>query len=304
VNNSTDCNDSNASVNPGKTEVCGNGLDDNCNGQVDENCPVTEQSIWGNTGTPQVPNDNDGQAIEVGVKFRSSQAGTITGIRFYKGAQNTGTHVGSLWSAAGVRLASATFSAETASGWQQVRFTTPVSIAANTTYVASYYSPTGRYASTARSFANSGVSNGPLTALRNGVDGANGVYKYGTSGLPTLGFQSTNYWVDVLFKAGTTTTTLKATTLTAPVAEAAGAALHLQALPNPSASFFTLQVQGTGTHPILIRVVDALGRLVESRQLPAAGAILQLGQRYPTGTYFIQASQQNQSKTLHLLKIP
>lgn len=38
VYNNTDCNDTNATVNPGATEVCGNSIDDNCNGQVDENC--------------------------------------------------------------------------------------------------------------------------------------------------------------------------------------------------------------------------------------------------------------------------
>ena len=41
---------------------------------------------------------------------------------------NTGTHVGNLWSASGALLARATFSAETASGWQQVNFASPVPV--------------------------------------------------------------------------------------------------------------------------------------------------------------------------------
>ena len=61
-------------------------------------CPC---SIWPSTATPAVASDPDSSAIEVGVKFRADQAGFITGIRFYKGSGNTGTHVGSLWSASG-----------------------------------------------------------------------------------------------------------------------------------------------------------------------------------------------------------
>ncbi len=40
VANASDCDDVYATVNPGAIEVCGNGVDDNCNGQIDENCTV------------------------------------------------------------------------------------------------------------------------------------------------------------------------------------------------------------------------------------------------------------------------
>ena len=115
----------------------------------------------------------------------------ITGLRFHKSAINTGTHVGHLWSRTGQLLATATFTNETATGWQEVAFATPVAIAANTTYVASYHAPNGHYSVNERHFAAAGVDSPPLHALRDGVDGGNGVYGYGAERtFPTGTFQS------------------------------------------------------------------------------------------------------------------
>jgi len=160
------------------------------------NCPC---SIWDQTATPATPSVNDKKATEVGVKFQADVDGYITGIRFYKGDLNTGTHIGNLWSSDGTLLATATFVNETASGWQQVNFATPVAVTANTTYVASYHTEVGYYAANTNYFATSGVDNPPLRALANGVDGGNGVYLYGASGFPTTSFKSSNYWVDAVF---------------------------------------------------------------------------------------------------------
>jgi hypothetical protein len=172
-------------------------------------------SIFAPTATPANPTDPDTSAVEVGVKFQSDVAGFITGIRFYKGATNTGIHVANLWASDGTLLATATFTAESASGWQQVSFSTPVAISANTTYVASYHTNTGHYAADNNFFLNAGVENAPLHALKDGADGGNGVYNYGpSSAFPNQTYQSSNYWVDVDFT----------TTVTAAVPEASGAA--------------------------------------------------------------------------------
>ncbi|MDN8806854.1 DUF4082 domain-containing protein, partial [Staphylococcus aureus] len=89
-------------------------------------------------------------------------SGTVSGLRYYKGRANTGTHVGILWSATGSELARATFTDDTAEGWQVATFSTPVAVAAGTTVVASYTAPAGGYAVTTGRFA-SPYARGPLS---------------------------------------------------------------------------------------------------------------------------------------------
>jgi hypothetical protein len=159
-------------------------------------CPCT---IWPSTATPGTPDVNQSLPVELGVRFTSSSGGFITGVRFYKGVNNTGTHVGHLWSSSGALLASATFTGESGSGWQQVNFSSPVAITANTVYVASYFSPTGDFP-VDRNYFNVAVNNPPLQAMQNGTSGLNGVYNYGSSSaFPTTSFQASNYWVDIVF---------------------------------------------------------------------------------------------------------
>ncbi|MBB2911620.1 hypothetical protein FHS43_002893 [Streptosporangium becharense] len=165
--------------------------------------PPVEQnmsdSLWDKAATPAVASQPDAQAITVGVKFRATTSGTVTAVRFYKGTQNTGTHTGSLWTSTGQLLANAVFTDETASGWQQVNFSTPVAIAAGTTYVASYHTTSGYY-STTRPYFTAQRTNGPLVAPTSAASGGNGVYTYGaTNSFPSTSYQTTNYWVDVVF---------------------------------------------------------------------------------------------------------
>jgi hypothetical protein len=197
---------------PGPATIMSRAVDDSGNIETpgsgatvtatDEPCPC---SIWSSSTTPVTVDGGDGSAIEVGVKFTSDQNGFISGIRFYKSAANTGTHIGNLWTSGGTQLASATFTNESASGWQQVMFSEPVPIAANTTYVASYHTTAGHYSADSLYFASGGANNPPLHALANSVS-PNGVYIYGSSAFPTSTYNATNYWVDVVFDLTVTST--------------------------------------------------------------------------------------------------
>ena len=182
-------------------------------------CASTPCSAWSSSTTPGTPLENDPNAVELGVKFKVDLNGYITGIRFYQA--NSGTYPATLWSLGGQQLATGTVTA-TGSGWKQVTFSAPVAITANTVYVASYHAPNGNYAATnSPEFSTAGVDNGPVHLLKNNdpVGGANGVYKYGSSGFPTETYQSSNYWVDVVFTTSTgsgSDTTPPTVTMTAP----------------------------------------------------------------------------------------
>jgi hypothetical protein len=161
-------------------------------------CPCT--TIWQPASTPSLIDSGDGHAVEVGVKFRPDFSGTIQAIRFYKSGTNIGTHIGHVWSSTGAILGSVTFTSESASGWQEAEFSPPVSVTANTVYVASYFAPVGHYSADTQYFAAAGVDNPPLHALADGTSGPDGVFAYGAiPSFPTNGHQATNYWVDVVF---------------------------------------------------------------------------------------------------------
>ena len=132
------------------------------------------------------------------MKFRSDEDGFITALRFYKQPNNTGTHVGHLWSGTGQLLAAATYTGETASGWQQVELQNPVPITKDTVYITSYYASAGRFPLDG-GFFNQDLDRAPLHAPRSSSVGGNGVYRYGASGFPDQTFNATNYWVDASF---------------------------------------------------------------------------------------------------------
>ena len=143
---------------------------------------------------------DDFGAVELGVRFTSAKPLLITGVRVYR--VDAGTVKGSLWSADGVLLATGTFDAQAGHGWQDLRFSAPVQIQAQQTYVASYSAPTADYAFQWNYFTSQSWTNGPITAMQATESQGNGVFCYvgqDCDPFPSNTFKDTNYWVSPLW---------------------------------------------------------------------------------------------------------
>jgi hypothetical protein len=147
------------------------------------------------TQTPAQPDVTDGVPYELGMKFQVARSGRITAVRYWKAASDSGTHVGRIWSSTGALLATTTFSAETASGWQQQTLATALPVQANTTYVVSV-NVAGNFPFPDGGLATS-IVNGDVSSV---ADGSNGVF--GNSGtFPTGSYHNSNYFRDIVFAA-------------------------------------------------------------------------------------------------------
>jgi Domain of unknown function (DUF4082) len=159
------------------------------------------QTLFGDAVPPSTAT-TDTAAVELGVKFQSAVAGKITAVRFYRSVPESAGFRVSLWSTTGTRLgeANAVEVSFPTPGWQQISLVPPVQVAANTTYIASYFALHGGYSYASHGF-DTPVMSGVLTAPDSTSSGGNGVYRYAsTSSFPDATFASTNYFVDVVFE--------------------------------------------------------------------------------------------------------
>ena len=164
--------------------------------------PLAQQtqpiSIFGDA-VPNNPVERDYSAVTLGVKFWSSQSGTISAIRFYRGATSPQGYVARLYATDGTILGSVNLSTESGPvpGWQEAYFAAPIPISANQTYAAAYFAPSGQYTDVYYGLTN-GATQGPLTAPASAAVGGNGVYVYANA-FPTSTWEDSNYFVDVAF---------------------------------------------------------------------------------------------------------
>ncbi len=78
--------------------------------------------------------------------------------------------------------------------------------------------------------------------------------------------------------------------------------LKLTATPNPANQYFNIAWESDSHQPVTIIVRDMVGRSLEERSGLPSKNVLQLGDNYPSGSYFIEARQGKERKTLVLVK--
>lgn len=146
-------------------------------------------AVGGVAGDSQAPGER-------GVRFKSTQAGKITHIKFYKQVEDTGTHVVNVWADNGANLATQTVTGETESGLQTVELDTPVEILPDTYYIVSYFTPTGKV------YRSVGYFSAEFTSSTFTVPEYGGRYAFGSSTRFPNSTQPNNLWLDFEFAPG------------------------------------------------------------------------------------------------------
>ncbi|HEX7963007.1 MAG TPA: DUF4082 domain-containing protein [Candidatus Saccharimonadales bacterium] len=157
-------------------------------------------------GIPPDVESNDGIDYTLGTLFTAAKAGKIYGIVWYfPGTLPDPLPTALLYSFTddthGSELARTSFT-DVQSGWNVAMFNTPVSITANTQYVAAIWTPQP-YVSSSAFFQSGPRTSGDLTGPANGTGHANGKFlgSIGSPSYPTQNFNGAAYFIDVLYLA-------------------------------------------------------------------------------------------------------
>jgi len=165
-------------------------------------------SIWEDTDFGGTTSDIGD--YELGVLFTVDSAvspggGWVHGIKFHKQTNNIGEHVGHLWRDSDQALmGTVVFANETAGGtgpegWQTQLFASPIKVAPDTKYIATYSLLGGRFTVTVGGLSAS-KSNPPLASVASATDvTGNGRFNPTPGSFPGSMFNSTNYWVDLVW---------------------------------------------------------------------------------------------------------
>ncbi len=80
-------------------------------------------------------------------------------------------------------------------------------------------------------------------------------------------------------------------------------ALEVTVMPNPSQNYFRILLKSKYETPVSLRVLDASGRVVESKSGIGSNSTIEIGHNYGMGTFFAEMIQGDYRKTIQLIKV-
>lgn len=165
--------------------------------------PVVNDSTKGNEASttlfdhgsvPTYEMASSPNAVNLGVRFQSTEIGTLDEICFYKDASMDGeTHIGTVYDSTGAVLGTLTFTSETSSGWQCENLSSPIGILNGVNYTVAILFPS-KYIYTRNFFTTAYTNSDEILSASD----FNGRYVYSPSSTYPTNVASfrPNYWID------------------------------------------------------------------------------------------------------------
>lgn len=180
----------------GIEDIAGNDLATDGSGTTVTNSSTQDCGAATSLWYPDVPTytTNTDVPSNLGVKFSSTVAGTLTHVCYYKDSVLTGTHTASVWNDQCSKLAEKVISSDTGTGWKCQELDTSVDILADTSYKVAVHFPTSAYIKTGGNlYSGYGEMNLAVPA--------GGGFYFDSSGVgcPTVA-SSSNFWVDFIME--------------------------------------------------------------------------------------------------------